>query len=578
MQDKKHLTIGIIGPTKAGKTATLSFLTKNTAEIQSISSGDRGRTKITMEYHFDPDYDDALFIEKIWYFPVAFAGSQDRTIAKYNDNLDKDAADKRILTDIFKMRKLNEGEDINKYIEDVINGFSNKTADNDMLSKLISTEEIDDYISRIIVKVGPESNFKQYLVDNNLDLSIRDTRGLLDIVIKEDDGKKSIKSTKSITDLGLEGMDGIIFYCYDEYPNITNALYKDILSKLLKSIPIFLLSKDNLFKQAFKMDVNNAEKRIDIDNIKNFITSIQKNQIDMYEDIENNYSATFKLLSNFDITERNDNGNWDFTESYFDVGNVEYVLPKIKNMNDVESTDYNLLKIATISSIELILDNIINLHKTMNAIFENTQNKLYEVLNQVLRDDRIKQQLVDDFNKFDNGPYGYNSPRNTRPVLQEYNTEKLNNDVVDSNVELQGPYGGVTSRNNGRLKYPLTAILGVTASNWMFDIIDNIKIDNMFKRQGLSDEKAINLTKKLLRFVYYRRFIDSRASINGSLIVDRETIIRDVAEIRNMALNQLLINNEAFVTTISKALSEFCIILRSMENIADVYIKEENKK
>lgn len=577
---KKKVTIGAVGQTKAGKTTTIAFLTNSTEQIREMSAGDDNRTKSTIDYHFDVNYSGNLMIEEIVPNLSKFCGSDDGNVDKYNENV----RNTPLLREVFKMTEIarTNYSDARDYVRGVLDGFKGKVLSTSELKQIINREGIDDYIVRLIFKVGATQILKQYISDNNLDLVIRDTRGLLDIVIEESTSDIKIRNTKSLSTLGLEGLDAIVFFCSQSYPNITSTIYKDMLSKLMKSIPVFLVYRDELFKSAFKtFSKDNPADAYEI--MKLFIKTIHDNKIDAYEDLDDEFYETMVFFSKFGITS-DANGNWNFNEPYFKLRNIEYTIPNSKalknqgfvsenDMNDVQKQDYDILRNCSIAIFASIIDDLNKLHIRMNNLLKDGKNKLFEALNKLIHDINVQTRLMEDYKKYDLGRGCVTGPKCTRPVLDCMNTIKLNDDTLDNNVRLMGRYGGITSRvhGGGNLQYPLTAVLGATSSNWLFKLIDEIDTSDLLNSQDLDSSDRDVLVKKILRYVYLRRYVDQNATIDGYLLADRYKIQDKVNELR--AGNH---SNDAFLTAVTKLIEEFNTTLQEMGDIADVYIQDRH--
>lgn len=77
------------------------------------------------------------------------------------------------------------------------------------------SESIDRFVKKITLRVPAEKSLALFLEKKNIDLRVRDTRGFLDLVLKED---LKAQTYKSLSELGLDGLDGVIFFCSDSYP------------------------------------------------------------------------------------------------------------------------------------------------------------------------------------------------------------------------------------------------------------------------------------------------------------------------------------------------------------------------
>lgn len=259
----RRIVLAYFGGTKGGKTTGIAALTKIPDVIIDLASGDDGRTKTTVQYHIVPSEQlSGILVEDVEIFEQNIIGSVAGDIQKYNEQLKKDPVLKKVL----KLEPLDEGDDVRKYVSGHMKQYRGTTPSIETLKLLMCSENIDRYIRRITLAVPAHSDVADYIIMNKIDLFIRDTRGLLDIALDDNNGKK--QSSRTLRELGLEGLDGIVFFCSESYPNIIQELYHDTFKSVFQSVPVFLVARDNMMFKIFNMNsqptnYKNGESLID---------------------------------------------------------------------------------------------------------------------------------------------------------------------------------------------------------------------------------------------------------------------------------------------------------------------------
>lgn len=522
---KNTKTIALIGPTKQGKTTFIATLAESPDILINCSKGDSNRTKVTISYHFDIDSGSDITIESVEFFRERFSFWGEKfegRISKFNELID--SMDGKLLSQL-RFQKVAPGTDLNNYIDDVIKSYENTAVDENLLKALITTEGIDKYVKRITLKVKPNEELSNALKAHNTDLFIRDTRGLLDIMVTED---KKIQNIPSLSDLGLDNLDGVIFFAANNIPNVVVSLYADTLKNVLKSVPVFLVAHDQWMIKEYKRIYRDINK----ENIIEFITRLQNivNPFDAYDDITTDFfQDTISLFesSNLHIME-----NGDFCDTFFPLNKVEFLVPMVRELkakdNDtqsaVQSENFAFFSQVCTQSLCMMLGMI-------DVLFENMQKLRKLAANQLRKAyeaDQEKGTLPDDIEK-----YNYNSATYMRPKLTYCTTETIAEQITDTRYNPLGPRGGITTINNGKFRYPATAVLAVTSRRYIYYLIYTTEVNDDIR--DLFPDINDNILNKLLHktlmcFLY--RFTDSLASIRQYIIVDRWKVNYGILKIR----------------------------------------------
>lgn len=570
----KTITLAYFGATKGGKTTGIATLTAIPDQIIELASGDDGRTRTTVQYHINSDnISEDIAIERIELSKQNIIDSDRGDVAGYNARVKKN----KVFKDVLGLSELNEGEDVETYVLDKIEEFENKVVPLKELKQLMCTESIDKYIRRLTIKVPAQKDIAEYLRNNKIDLFIRDTRGLLDIALN--DNKVEEQSSKSLRELGLENLDGIVFFCSDSYPNIIQDLYKDTFENVFKSVPVFLVDRVDTMFEIFKMN----GQPVNINNISSLITQIQDGTHPIHSNIESKFYPTFKLMKYFDITEIDKQAHeLSFKDTYFNQQKVEFILPNCPSLTDlsifqnintqtiVAKEDFLFYQMVSVVSCLRMIDMICNLQDNMQKLIQKSiaTKYLWDICNSSM------DILEKDFKGYDcyRGNTNY-----VRPQLDAVSRDRILQDIEDSNIELLGNRNGITTidKSTGRLRYPTTAVSAVTARIWISKLISDIDLKEDLKEsesnkllfpdlKGNVAAQSI-LLRKALYSILYKKFTDTDASIRYYLIVDRHKAVKGI----NTRRNKQNTAYSAFAEVVQNVVYEFCECVKE-KNLDDI--------
>lgn len=548
---KNTKTIALIGPTKQGKTTFIAALAESPDILINCSKGDSNRTKVTISHHFDTDADSDITIESVEFREkFSFGGEkpEERNL-KFNKLMESD--DKKLLSQL-GFAQVPPGTDLKNYIDDVLKSYENTAVDEKLLKTLITTEGIDKYVKRITLKVKPNEELSKALKAHNTDLFIRDTRGLLDIMVTED---KNIQNIPSLSDLGLNELDGVIFFASNNIPNIVLSLYADTLKNVLKSVPVFLVAHDQGMIKEYKRIYYDINK----ENIIEFITRIQNivNPFYAYDDITTDFfHDTISLFENSDLQIME---NGEFCDTFFQLNKAEFLVPMVRELkakgNDtegaVQSENFLFFSMVCTQSLCMMLDMIYELFENMQKLSKFAANQLRKAYEA----DQKKGTLLNDI-----ANYNYCSTTYMRPQLTYCTAETIVEQIADTHYEPLGPRGGITTMDHGELRYPATAVLAVTSRRYIYYLIYTTEVNDDIR--DLFPDINDNILNKLLHktlmcFLY--RFTDSFASIQQYNIVSRWDVKggfvkiredKEKSEITICTTNDIIVNSFAeFIET-----------------------------
>lgn len=579
----RRIVLAYFGGTKGGKTTGIAALTKIPDVIIDLASGDDGRTKTTVQYHIVPDEElSEILIEDIEIFEQNIMGSITGDVQRYNEQVKKDSVLKKVL----RLESLDEGDDVRKYVSDHIKQFTDTKPSIETLKLLLCSENIDRYIRRITLVVPAQTDVANYLLKNKMELFIRDTRGLLDIALEANNGKE--QASRTLRELGLEGLDGILFFCSESYPNIIQELYYDTFKSVFQSVPVFLMARDNMLFKIFNMNGQPTNYK----NVESLVDNIQQGGNTFYSDIEEQYFLnTFALMEKFNITFFDSSvGSYRFRDKFFNQQKVEFLFPScasLKNLSvskshsdmpDVDiATQPDFIFYQTIAVVSCIkmLTMIGHLQEGMLTVLKS--GLASDCLWNVCIEPNNMNYLESDFSNYDNYHTSYAATSYVKPQFTTVSKSRIEQDIIDPTVELLGSRGGITTMNNGRLRYPITAVTAVTSRQWLSMLISKITLDGNLMNPHTNEElfpelkgdiKAQEaLLQKALYHILYKRFTDVNATIQYYLLVDRHRVVDGILTIRNVKKTTYT----SFVEVVRNVIEVFCKYVRSSYDISEIY-------
>lgn len=567
----QKIIFAFLGMTKSGKTTAIAALTKNPEHIIQLSLGDDCRTKVTVEYHFATKHLPGILVENIEFFKQSIMMSADGTNKqRFNEEIEKN----KIFKDILKLEKVLDNESLLNCIDQQLDNLK-KNLNNEEIKSLINTEGIDKYIKKIVFQVSANDEFANYLKLKGIDLYIRDTRGLLDIMLEEVDGEKRISNLRPLNELGLDKINGAVFFCSENYPGVVATIYKDTFNSVFQSVPFFLIARDSSMIKLFRK--KNQEESIE--NVLSMIQGIQNNTDEDYDDAEAEYFlSTLALLEGFSIVKKNNNLEYQFKDLYFKQSETEFLTSSSSSLKRaamtkditaaIESLDFRFYKLTVTASIEQMTDKICELYQSVIKIVKS--GKASNILMKNYQS--IINELQYDLQK-------YNVPHATeivRPQLASIDKNTLENNLVDKSYDILGKYDGITTLNKGKLKYASTAVIAVTGRRCLTKLIEKINLNDdlvdadgnlLVKNLSGRFEKQEALLKKVLYYILYHNFTDNNASIQYYLIVNRKEAKDSIEEIRSVGIN----SKDAVSESISNIIKKFSLLIQDIDNIDNLF-------
>lgn len=106
-----------------------------------------------------------------------------------------------------------------------------------------------------------------------------------------------------LSELGLEDLDGVLFFCSESYPDLIQNLYRDTFKSVFQSVPVFLIARDNRLYHVFKESGLNV-KYEDVELMVYLLQTMKKRY---YSDRQTYlFRNTMDLLKKVQITDGNE--------------------------------------------------------------------------------------------------------------------------------------------------------------------------------------------------------------------------------------------------------------------------------
>lgn len=551
------IILAILGQTKFGKSTLLALLSCIFMRFLRIFSKSGGRTKTLTEYWYDRNNEN----ENIWIRSIDVRwseclGGTKNDVEAYNVNL----KNKPALIKGLGLQTLQTGDNPRKYLEDKLKELINRPITDEEIKKLLCTKDLDSCIRKIVVRVPANNILKAYMEKHDVEIAIRDTKGLLDFSVDDEIDK----SDANLTEIGLDKIDGAIFGCSDSYPNVIQEIYADTLKNVFKSVPTFFMARDPRMFTSFGKKDSFTEVEVD-----EYITGIQeKTNLDYEEMEELFFNDTYELFADLGIMKL-EAERYVFPEVYFGKDETTFLFPtsttlkkfgsgKVTDEELIEASDVKFLQMVVSLSVLKMVALIINFRESIERL------KSDEYAGKYMHDaaQKVKGELLVDFNKYDNASHGYSSTLYCKPQLQSATKESILTNIDNREAAILGPNGGITTRNNGKLRFFATAVVAVSARKWLDRIIGAVEVtedicDGTGKLlfPGLSGNflAQTQLVKSVLRNCLYKEYTDNQATLQYHLCVDRYRAEFGILERRKAPTLQ-----NAFEQTVEIIVNDFC--------------------
>lgn len=574
------LTFAYFGMTKSGKTTSIAVMTAYPEKIIAISSGDDNRTKVTVQYHLVVDGGEDIVVEDIEFHIQSIVGS----LGGNKENFNKELEHNKILKDILNLKKVETDENLRKNVRHQLDELKKNLGQED-IKRLINTEGIDKYVKKVTLRVKANEEVANFIKEKNLDFYIRDTRGLLDIALEDDTNKtKKISNVQSLSDLGLDGINGVVFFCSENYPNIISSIYEDTFNNVFQSVPFFLAARDHSMMKLFR---SNGQPE-NLDNVSEMIRSIQRGDNPYYRDVEDEYFVeTLMLLEKFKVVEKNAKGDYEFKDQYFKQAETEFItaectsLKKLArgaiNLEDLsKDKDFKFYQYTMTVALKQMASMVLKLHDSINEVV--TSGVAVSTFNQGVS--AYISELTKDLQKYDNYHTSSQATEIVKPQLTTLRKVDLQSNLASNKVDILGTYGGITTLQNGRLRYASTAVAAVASRKSIKRLIEKIKLtDDLKDANGKvlisslegNYKKQEALLKKALLYILYNHFTDTDATVQGYLISNRYKVKEAIKTIRTNNVSP----TNAVEECVQDVINSFCNDLANFTNVRDMLMDKE---
>lgn len=528
---KKKLTIAFMGLSKGGKTSFINSLSYNPLKMLPVHASNEARTKITVNYEYVPYTNNyEVLIKNIkWNYPRIACSGDYKNFDEYNKNVRENEFYKKL-----GLREIDCTDNMYSNLKDQLSNIEANISINDVIS-LINMEGIDEYITTLKIEVPANEYLSSILKENEMTLVFRDTRGLLDLIIE--DGKNNTKNIhmKPLSELGLDGIDAIIFMSGGNFQDSIAKIYKRMLRIVMNAVPIFLTYEDESIRDIRINTVESAKNIIDKEKFSGDEYRFEERFFDVLEFFEN-----IGIVNNIE-------GSIEFsTFNYFNKCDIEYLFPKCDYLSKIKMR-------KSVKENPLDDDSYVNYTYFTSYIIGDIIKKLLEYYNDIYKSlvgdllDSIrnhifmfKEDVCQDFRKYINAD---SQTSYVRPRVTYSSYNDISKKMCDKKVEILGTYNGITTMNGNEMKYIAPAVLGVTMEKALREWINKPYFyDNMKSISNLIDckekDRVIKTIKKALSYVLQKRLVDYWATIQGYNFINRHIIKDNIEEIREKNISE----------------------------------------
>lgn len=550
MDNNKEITIALLGPSRVGKTAFINSLGCEARSLMKLYVDYGARTKITVNYKFVSNIvKNNIDKEITWNYAKIACGGDFKNIEGYN----KQVLSNKIYSKI-GLKCIDAAEE-NMYANLVnqLNDISNNIKIDDVI-ELVNTEGIDKYICGITIITHANAELDLKLREYKATLVVRDTRGLLDMIVDDVDNNTKSVQIKPLVEWGLDGVNAVLFFGSESFPDSVAKLYKEMLSTVMNAVPTYYVRK---ISNTIEMEKNNfVVKRA------KEITDTMRKASDDYDEL---FFDTFKFLEILGVVKQNGDNFEPVTFKNCDMREVQYVIPNcrylfnIKKGGEIKELDSSYYSYSTFTNY-IMIDVIDKLMNHYIQIFNVLKEDI--IGNRLLANkDEFKKMVIEDFEKYDTGKTKY-----ARPQVKYEDKESLSMKMVDKHAPILGKYDGITSLNGNKLRFVATAVAGVTMERalrkWIRKNRDNFKTLNLNTIDSNESEEMAKIVEKALLYILQKRFVDQNAVIQGYCCINRYDIAENIQIIRNNSIE----SDKAMGSYVELMFVSFCNELKAFKD------------
>ena len=536
-----------MGLSKGGKTSFINSLSRNPKEMLAVHAKNEARTKVTVNYEFVPSKEDdhtkAAVLNMGWNKARIACGGDYKNLDAYNKAV--------VENEIYKtigLQHITDGENMFNELAAQLMQL-NKEITVEKAISLINIEGIDEYINTITIQIPANKYLSDILSDQEMTLVLRDTRGLLDLMVEDDKNNTKNIYMKPLAELGLDGINGIIFLSEGLFQDSIAKIYKRMLRTVMNAVPVFLAYRDKTICEKYINDVQSAQT----------VINEKKDNLDMFED---RFYEALNFLMNIGIV-KEVNGDFQFsTFNYFDKLDVEYLFPeciylsKIKRgkevgENPLEDESFKSYTHYTTYIMCDIIEKLLEYYKNIFNVIKG--DNLADALQKHKID--FQEDVKRDFNN-----YGtvYHTEY-ARPQVNYEDKLSISNKMCDKNVDILGPRNGITSMNGRKMRFVASGVSGVTIERALRKWINK---QTFYMTPTSDDDKTEKTIKKALSYVLQKRFVDYYATIQGYNCINRYIIKDNIEAIRKRNVQA----SEAMYEYAGLVLDAFCEELTQVED------------
>lgn len=516
--------IAISGPTNAGKTTFISSLIDLTKceewkdGIKKLIKNDGGLTKVTTYYKLGAferiSIEDITFNEKIFTL-----GGQ--TVQLINNKI-KEANNCGLKIELIPEEDYSI-EELNILIKERLENEKSRLKDNiQEIFDIINNKKIIKFIRNIKLCIPTKKQVLKLLVVYGFKyIVLRDTRGFLDIDIKED-----IKQIPTIEEMSLEGINACILMNGQNtvIPNFGREFYGEFVKSIFESVPTIIVERSAVLGDRLETVLESGNELTE---------EYIKEQMENSKVKKRNFKEINKWLNELGIIDKNN----ECVNNLIGNHKIELIIPEVSDIE--EDTCKSIYERCSLILLEEVLSKLSKFRDNLQRIvhfFDEEKNILFientfdRIFNKIWLGEIIREYNC----------YGSHN-QIVRPVLAEY----FKKDILDGLVKdrLLGPRGGITTRDSSNIyRYGATGVCAVTSLKLIDKIIKNLSNDKDFLEElkntieDTSDND--NLIKlyvyEIQEFLKYALLIstDEKANFSSYSIIDRYFVVNAVKSMK----------------------------------------------
>lgn len=498
--------------TKGGKTTLAAALCskEHRGKMRQLSNC---RTEVTVDWVYDFTATNICLVSITLNYKAVFGTDQAELITceKFNEILTSN--DGKYLVDVFDFEPQYglTSADLQDYVLKKSNYFA-ENCDEKSLAMIIKNRKSNRFLSRITVQIPPACEFLDFFEQRNVELVLRDTRGLMDIDPEEAEKLQS----RTMYDLGLDHINAVLVLGTSAAFMDTVKWYKNAYQSAFESVPIFVMTRPDSVRTLYDMLYGIDTENVTLENVRDFLKSAKKAKEKGFRDFPDTYVQCYRLLEMFDIGTLS-GSSFNYKYKVYDNEELRYVYPSSKSLLndsviDYDNPDYKLYELIVFENFKDIISKTLE-HK-----------KFVEAINNQIKSDFVNSlQNSNDIDMY--------------PEYRKYSRSNVNDSIL--NGPILGPQNGIVTVSHGFISYLGAATSAVSSRIWIRQQASKYRFkgtllnsDGSVMKQEMPQECRDNLIMMAL-FKLIEDNTDTNAVFQNYYFINRYLVRDAIKDIRN---------------------------------------------